>query len=196
MTILNIYRTHPNRKALCVKRDGCWKSWTYAEYLSDVKTFAKAICSLDVQRFQGVSIIGFNSPEWVIANVGAIFASCLPAGVYTTNGPEACHYVAEHSGAAIIVVENATQCAKIKSIRSRLPDLRAIVQWSGPLEGNEEGVYDWATFMGLGQAVSDEDLAARTATTTPGNCCTLIYTSGTTGKPKAVMLSHDNITCT
>jgi len=50
--------------------------------------------------------------------------------------------------------------------------------------------------MKLGSDVTDEALAARIADQKPGHCCTLIYTSGTTGNPKAVMISHDNVTWT
>lgn len=38
-------------------------------------------------------------------------------GVYTTNSPEACHYVAENCKANIIVVENHKQLQKILQVR-------------------------------------------------------------------------------
>jgi long-chain-fatty-acid--CoA ligase ACSBG len=50
--------------------------------------------------------------------------------------------------------------------------------------------------MALGAGVAEADLDARVADQKPGHCCTLIYTSGTTGNPKAVMISHDNVTFT
>jgi len=53
-----------------------------------------------------VNIIGFNSPEWNIAFYGAICANFISAGVYTTNASDACLYVAEHSDAEIIVIED------------------------------------------------------------------------------------------
>lgn len=43
--------------------------------------------------------------------------SGLSAGIYATNGPEACHYVASDCKANIIVVENQKQLDKILQVR-------------------------------------------------------------------------------
>ena len=43
--------------------------------------------------------------------------SGLSAGVYATNGPDACHYVLEHSKSNIVVVENQKQLDKILQVR-------------------------------------------------------------------------------
>ena len=40
----------------------------------------------------------------------------LAAGIYTTNGPDACHYVANDCKANIIVVENQKQLDKILEV--------------------------------------------------------------------------------
>ncbi len=38
----------------------------------------------------GVGIIGFNSPEWFMADLAAVHAGGMAAGIYPTNSPEAC----------------------------------------------------------------------------------------------------------
>lgn len=48
----------------------------------------------------------------------------------------------------------------------------------------------------LGKGVPDSAIEERIEAQKPGQCCSLIYTSGTTGPPKAVMISHDNVTWT
>ena len=103
--------TYPNRDALCIKRNGDCVKWTFATYLADVQAFAKSLLSFHLQRGDGVSIIGFNSPEWVIANLRCIFAGALPAGIYNTNAPDACRHVAAHSHAVVVVVEDPIKLA-------------------------------------------------------------------------------------
>lgn len=186
----------PDGVALMYKEDNQWKSISYTEYYNMVIKAAKSFTKIGVEEFQGVCILGFNSPEWVIANLGAMFAGALPAGIYTTNNPEACHFVANNCKATVILVENKIQLEKILQIRDRLPHLKAIVQYKGKLEEKHDKVYEWSQFMKLGNDVDTSLVENKIAAQKPHQCALLIYTSGTTGAPKAVMLSHDNLTWT
>lgn len=51
-----------------------WVKWTYKQYLHDVMLCARAFVRLGLERFHSVCILGFNSPEWLIANLAAIHA--------------------------------------------------------------------------------------------------------------------------
>lgn len=87
----------------------------------------------------------------------------MPAGIYTTNSPEACKYVADSCKANVIVVEDWKQLNKIlqvyytfgfhlilsligsvifcPQIREQLPHLKAIVQYRGKPSQQYDGVY-------------------------------------------------------
>eukprot|EP01041_Mallomonas_annulata_P003978 gene3978-7922_t len=201
----NVVTKHGSRPALHLKRPvngeipAEWKTWTWQQYWTDCMSFAKSVIHLGVEDFKVVNILGFNSPEWLIANCGSMFASCIAAGIYSTNSAEACHYITEHSKSEIIILEGNKQLMKYINTDTSLPHLKAIVVWGEPLDEAVSKqftvpVYTWETFMGLGTHISDQTVYERHASVRPGNCSTLIYTSGTTGQPKAVMISHDNIT--
>lgn len=144
-------------------------------------------------------------PEWFIANNGSIVAGAIAAGIYATNSEAACFYIAEHSKAEVMVVDGNKQLEKFVNTASQLPHLKALVVWGvDPIDptvlekfsGSSVNVYTWSDFMKIGADVEQSKVDTRIASMKPGNCCTLIYTSGTTGKPKACMISHDNITWT
>lgn len=198
---------HPQEKAMCSKEvlpDGSlsdWKVWTWEKYYADCENFAKALIHLNVDKFKIINILGFNAPPWLIATNGAILAGCIAAGIYMTNAADACHYVSGHSKAEVVVVEGNKQLAKYTNVAEKLPSLKALVVYGeafDPEIANACGVpvYSWDDFLTLGNRVNTSNVTERNSTVKPGNCASLIYTSGTTGPPKAVMISHDNITWT
>uniref|UniRef100_A0A6J0SZL2 Long-chain-fatty-acid--CoA ligase ACSBG1 n=1 Tax=Pogona vitticeps TaxID=103695 RepID=A0A6J0SZL2_9SAUR len=182
--------------AMASRKEGKWEKITFSEYYALCRKAAKSFLKLGLERFHSVAILGFNSAEWFISAVGTVFAGGIVTGIYTTSSPEACHYIAHDCRANIIVVENQKQLDKIMQIWDRLPHLKAVVMYKGPLLEKRPGLYTMDKFMELGHEVEDETLDAIIKSQRPNQCCVLIYTSGTTGKPKGAMLSHDNITWT
>jgi hypothetical protein len=85
-----------------------------------------------------------NKPALICATINLRFVtldSGMSTGIYTTNSPDACHYVASHARCNVIVVEDDKQLQKILSIRDRLPHLKAIVQYRGQPDKRLQGVY-------------------------------------------------------
>ncbi|XP_056459415.1 long-chain-fatty-acid--CoA ligase ACSBG2 [Gadus chalcogrammus] len=186
----------PDLMALSWKEGEQRQSLTWREYYQSCRTAARAFLKLGLERYHGVGILGFNSAEWFIADIGAILAGGFGVGIYTTNSAEACQYVADNCKANVIVVENNKQLQKILQVQDQLPHLKAIVQYKDELKEKRPNVYTWAEFMALGRDEPDTLLDSIISSQKPNQCCTLIYTSGTTGQPKGVMLSHDNLTWT
>ena len=187
-------RSQGPRPALRVKRNGAWQTVTWDEYHKQVRQVARALIAIGTEPGRGVAIIGYNCPEWFFADIGAIYAGAVPAGIYTTSSPEQCEYIVNHCEANVVFVDDKDQLAKLLSVRSRLPALKALVLMHGDAPG--QGAYTWAKFLELGLNTSEPALDKRMAAQSADAMATLIYTSGTTGTPKGVMLSHDNLTWT
>jgi long-subunit acyl-CoA synthetase (AMP-forming) len=173
---------------------GGYDVFSWREYREQCRKVAKGLIALGAPATKGVAIIGFNSPEWVFANMGGILAGCMPAGIYTTSSPQQARYITHHCEASVAFAENAQQAAKFLEVWNELPHLKHLVQWSG--DPKDSRVMSWKDFMAKAESVTDAQLQERIDAQKPDDVCTLIYTSGTTGDPKAVMISHDNLTWT
>ncbi|CAH1639733.1 unnamed protein product [Spodoptera littoralis] len=186
---------YPDATALATKKaDGKWHKITYKQYQERVRTVAKAFIKLGLERYHSVCILGFNSEQWFVADLAAIHAGGYAAGIYTTNSADACYHCLLSSRANICAVQDKKQLDKILSVRHKLPHLKALIQWEGKVDTSVPGVYSWEQVLEMGAKEPNTQLDNVLKTIAVNECCTLVYTSGTVGPPKAVMLSHDNLT--
>lgn len=111
------------------KKPNQWVTLTYKQYYELSCNFAKALITLGINNYTAVNIIGFNSVEWAVAFSGAIFGHYLPIGIYTTNAPEACEYIANHSECEIVILEDRTQLKKYIKILDKIPRVKYFVIW-------------------------------------------------------------------
>ena len=192
-------RQNGPRVALRTKDLGIWHDITWDDYYDKAKKVGCALISMGFTKGDSACIIGNNSIEWVMADMGIQCIGGVSVGVYATNAWQQVEYVVNHCDAKFLFVENEEQLDKYLMFRENTPLLKKVIIWdtkglsafSDPMvmtfeqlidKGGKEIEKHPSLFEEMQSKVALDDIAM------------IIYTSGTTGPPKGAMLTHKNVT--
>lgn len=166
---------------------------SWGDFYQRARQLAKSLMALGINKDDKVSIISNPCYNWVLCDIGIIFAGACTVGIYQSNLAKDCQYIIDHSDSVIVFVEDDLQLQKVQEIRNAIPKVKKVVLYRGKAP-DDDWVIDFDAFMKLGEAVSDEAYEERISSLEPGDTATIVYTSGTTGIPKGAVITHDNVT--
>ena len=183
------------RTAMTYCQQDRWNTVTWSDYANSARRVGAALLHFGYEPGWGVGILGNNRPEWLMTHIGSMAVRALPTGIYQTSTPEQVAYILSHAEARVVIVDSLDQWTKLKTVRSELPLLKAVVVMGSTGDVSDPLLLSWNDFLALGE---DQKTAfeERFEALEPDDLATLIYTSGTTGPPKGVMLSHHNLSWT
>ena len=184
----------PNRPAIHDKLTGSWRSKTWSEYNQLTREAGRALLGAGIGEGDVVAILGSNRPEWAIGALAAMRIGGVAAGIYTTCSPDEIAYVLRHAESKVLIAENLDQLAKVEEVWADVPDLIRVVLMDGT--SDDQRVMSWDEFLASAEGTPDSEIDSRLEQLRDDQLAVFIYTSGTTGPPKAVMLTHENISWT
>jgi long-chain acyl-CoA synthetase len=179
---------------LWAKRDGEWRSTSWAEAARQVAALAASLRQIGLEPGDRVALVSENRPEWLIADLGIMAAGCVTVPTYTTNTTRDHAHVLGNSGARAVIVSNqklaknlipavltSSECHHVIAMEAlrtgQAPDWVQCHSWKKLVGGNG----DAAALRKEVEAIGRGELAC------------IIYTSGTGGAPRGVQLHHGSI---
>jgi len=191
--ILSYNEKHqPLEKALSIKRNNQWESFSTKEYRENVNAISFALMEMGFVKGDKIATVIFNSPEWNFIDFGMSQLGVIHVGIYPTISSTEYEHILSHSQAKILIVSSKELYDKINPIVAKLDSIQEVFSIE-----KIEGVKNLDDLFKMGQSVAEkyqEELPKRMEAVKPEDLLTLIYTSGTTGLSKGVMLTHKNVT--
>jgi long-chain acyl-CoA synthetase len=184
--------------AIRKKEYGIWNEFTWKDHFSNIKYFALGLVSLGLKRGDKVSIMGDSDPEWTWAQMGAMAAGGIVAGIFTDSLPSEVKYIVEHSDSRFMIVRDQEQSDKALAIKDELPLLEKIVYWDpkGMRNYDEPSLVYFYDIVELGREFEKNHSGYFEDSVNQGSgddIAMIYYTSGTTGMPKGAVRTHGSL---
>jgi long-chain acyl-CoA synthetase len=201
LLITNAQRFGPRKAAIREKQYGIWQSYTWSQYLAQVRDFAAGLANLDIQRGDKVALIGDNRPQLYWALVAAQALGAVPVPLYQDASAPEIQFVIHHSDARVVVAEDQEQVDKILEMKENLPGVEYVIydDPTGMRHYSYPFLISFTEVQDLGRRFQQRRPGHFEEAVAQGNAedlAIITYTSGTTGTPKGVMLTHGNLIAT
>ena len=191
----NAKKFPPTKAAIREKDYGIWQSYSWQDYLDQVKDFALGLASLGFKREDKMAIIGDNRPQLYWGMAGCQCLGGVPVPLYQDAIHKELQYIVDHSECRFVLAEDQEQTDKFMYLKDEVPRLEYII-YDDP-RGLQNYKHDWliafTDVQEMGRRFGKENpdyFMDSVNQVKPDDMSIIAYTSGTTGNPKGVMITH------
>ena len=188
-------KNYADREAMIYQDFGCeqWKSYSWNEFSSCVRTVSNAMLNLGVKVQENVGVFSQNCPQYLFCDYGAWGIRAVTVPFYATSSEQQIQFIINDAKIRFLFVGEQEQYEKAHRVMALCPTLERIIIFdrSVTLSPRDPNALYFDDFLKLGDGFprqTEVEKCAREATF--DDLANILYTSGTTGESKGVMLTH------